>query len=387
VSCGRSDRRESFDELERARRLGPRIADAQPEIEASRELPAELTRALAEQGMFRLLLPRSFGGHELGLPQFIRVVEAIGEADGSTGWCVSQGAVFASLAPILSPETANDIWGEDPGAVVATGVPVGSEAQESDGGHRLTGRWRFASGCRHAGWLAASTGVVAADGKAVAPRTFLLPREQVTIEERWNVRGMRGTGSHDYTLDGLQVPLTRSIEVSETSRFGGASTGIPVQLLFACGFGAVALGLARRAIDAFVDVAQGKTPIFTNTKLLDDELAQTGLGHAEAVFGATRAFLLDAADESDHANATGSAPSLAIRTQLRLAATHAMQCSATVIDEIYSLAGTDAMFQDHPIQRCFQDVHALTQQVQARTAHYRTAGRVLLGLEPRSGFI
>ena len=64
-----------------------------------------------------------------------------------------------------------------------------------------------------------------------------------------------------------------------------------------------------------------------------------------------------------------------------------MQRSADVVDQIYSLAGTDAMFDDHPIQRCFQDIHALTQQVQARTAHYRTAGRVLLGLDPKSGFI
>ena len=377
-------RRGSFEELERARGLAPRIRAAQAEIEARRELPPELARELAEQGMFRLLLPGSFGGCALGLPEFIRVVETIGEADGSTGWCVSQGAVFANVAPILSPETAAEIWGANPDAVVATGVPFGSQAHEVAGGHRLTGRWRFSSGCMHAGWLAAMAPVASASGEPAAPRTFLLLRSQAKIEDGWNVRGMRGTGSHEYTLDGLEVPLARSIRQVEFSRFGDDSTGLSCQLLFACGFGAVGLGLARRAIDSFVEVAQGKTPVFANKKLLEDELVQTSLAQAEAAWGSTRAFLLDVAEDCAHANRTTGPPPLELRARLRLAATHAMRRSADVVDQIYSLAGTDSIFDDHPIQRCFQDVHALTQQVQGRVSHYRSVGRVLLGLAPES---
>ncbi len=381
-------RRGSFEELERARALAPRIRAAQSEIEARRELPPELARQIAKQGMFRLLLSGSLGGCELGLPEFIRVVETIGEADGSTGWCVAQGAVFANVAPALSPGTADEIWGVDPDAVVATGVPVGSEAREVAGGHRLTGRWRFASGCLHAGWLAALAPVAAANGERAAPRTFLLPRSQAKIEEGWNVRGMRGTGSHEYTLDGLEVPLARSIRQADFVGFCGGSTGLSCHLLFACGFGAVGLGLARRAIDSFVEVAQGKIPVFANKKLREDELVQTSLAQAEAAWGSTRAFLLDVAEECSHASrsltrpGSRSPPPLQLRARLRLAATHAMRRSAEVVDQIYALAGTDSIFDDHPIQRCFQDVHALTQQVQGRPAHYRTVGRVLLGLAP-----
>ena len=139
-------RRGSFAELDTARALAPMIRAAQVEIEQRRELPQSLVTALTGQGLFRLLLPASFGGSQLCLPRFICCVEVIAEADGSTGWCVGQGGVFPNLADALPAATADEIWGRDPNAVVATGAPTGTRAQRIDGGYRLSGRWRFASG-------------------------------------------------------------------------------------------------------------------------------------------------------------------------------------------------------------------------------------------------
>ncbi len=153
------------------------------------------------------------------------------------------------------------------------------------------------------------------------------------------------------------------------------------------------LGRAFHRVPGFVTEAytvrcqQGKVPVFSNKKLLEDELVQSSLAQAEAAWGSTRAFLLDVADDCAHANRTHGPPPPELRVRLRLAATHAMRRSAEVVDQIYALAGTDSIFDDHPIQRCFQDVHSLTQQVQGRVAHYRTVGRVLPGLAPDGAWV
>ena len=149
------DHHESFPELDAAKSLVAAIKAAQPAIEAQRELPPSLAASVADAGMFRLLLPRTNGGSQLTLPKFLRCVETIAEADASTGWCVGQGGVFANVADNLPPGTADAIWGDNPNAVVATGTPMGSRAAVCEGGFRLSGRWRFASGCMHASWLAA----------------------------------------------------------------------------------------------------------------------------------------------------------------------------------------------------------------------------------------
>jgi alkylation response protein AidB-like acyl-CoA dehydrogenase len=375
-------RRTPFAELERAQGLAPAIRAAQSEIEEHRELPPTLVAELASQGMFRLLLSQPLGGHGLSLPKFIRVIETIAEADGSTGWCVAQGGVFANVAEKLHPEAAQDIWGANPEAVVATGIPSPARAKAHDNGWTLSGHWRFASGCMHANWLATMAGVEDANGQSMPPRWFLVPRDQVQIGDGWNVRGMRGTGSRSYTIEDTEVPATRSLLMSDFNTYCDGSTGLHCGLLFACGFGAVGIGIARRAIDSFVEVARGKTPVFANKKLLEDELVQTGLAQAEARWGATRAFLLEVAEQCEDAYDASGPPEPELRIRMRLAATHAMRQSAEVVDQIYALAGTDSIFDDHPIQRCFQDIHALTQQIQGRASHYRSVGRVLLGLEP-----
>ena len=195
---------------------------------------------------------------------------------------------------------------------------------------------------------------------------------------------MRGTGSREYTLNDCQVPTTHTISWNEWGEYRGESTGLPTQLLFAAGFGSVGLGIARRAMDSFIDLARGKTPVFANKKLLEDEMVQVGVAQAEAAWRSTRAFLLETAQECAHVHQAGGLPGRDLRTRLRLASTHAMRRSGDVVDQVYAMAGSDSIFDDHPLQRCFQDVHALTQQAQARPAHYRTVGRVLLGLEPGS---
>ncbi len=382
------DRRKSFDALEAAEKLAPVIRAAQEEIEGGSELPASLASKMAADGMFRLLLPKDFGGSEVSLPEFIRVVQIIGASDGSAGWLVSQGSVFGSMADYMDPEAAAEIWGADPNSAVATGAPIQTDATRTDDdGFLVSGHWRFASGCGHVNWMAANCNLTGRDGNAEEGRFFLMPRDEVPITDAWNVRGMKGTGSHDYYLDKHRIPGHRYILRSDWGAAPGRSTGLPTALLFACGFGSVGLGLARRALDSLVELAEGKIPIFKAQKLRDDEQVQSEFAEAEALYQSTRAFLMDMAEDCAWHHEKGDAIPNQLRARLRLAATNAMRQSAEVINHAYSLAGTDAIFDNHPIHRCFQDIHALTQQIQGRKSHYRTVGRVLLGLDADTPFV
>ena len=144
--------------LARAEALIPKIAAAADEIDARRELPAALADAMKDAGLFRLLVPRSVGGEEMEWLDYLDVVRTVAYADGSTGWCLNQGAVFATTCCRAPEALAEEVWG-DPRTVIGNGPPQGGiDLEHVKGGYQLSGRWRFSSGCRHANWIAAVSG-------------------------------------------------------------------------------------------------------------------------------------------------------------------------------------------------------------------------------------
>ncbi|HEV2303500.1 MAG TPA: acyl-CoA dehydrogenase family protein, partial [Stellaceae bacterium] len=150
------------DALAEARALGPAIAAAAETIEASRRIPEPLLSQLHEARLFRMLLPRSCGGDEVAPQTLVLTLEELARHDGSVAWCVSIANSTALIAPYLDPEIARAIFG-DPRSTIAWGPPNGSHAVAVPGGYRVTGRWNFASGCRHARWMGAHGTVVEAD--------------------------------------------------------------------------------------------------------------------------------------------------------------------------------------------------------------------------------
>jgi alkylation response protein AidB-like acyl-CoA dehydrogenase len=372
--------RPNFPELDLARGFADRIRASETSIEQTREIPGDLADDLKQAGLFRLLLPKALGGSELPLPRYLRCIEAIGEADGSVGWCVGQAGVFATCADGLPAALTQTLWGDNPDTVVATGTPFNCQAVEKKGVYYLSGFWRFASGCTHADWLAAQTELVHENGTTEFG-LCIVPKTAVDLGDGWNVAGLRGTGSREYRADGLAVPPGHAIPIDVFRSHCGLATGLPNGLLFASSFGAVGLGIARRAIDTLVDLAQDKVPAFGNRKLMQDDMVHVGLAQAEAGWHSARAFLLEIAEECAWLNENEGRPTGPARTRLRLAATNAMRSSGTVVDKVYELAGSSGIFDDHPIYKCFQDIHAVTQQIQARPAHFRTVGRALVGLD------
>jgi alkylation response protein AidB-like acyl-CoA dehydrogenase len=373
--------------LEAARKLGPLIRAAAPDTEAERELPRPLFEAMADAGLFRLGLPRAIGGAEMELPRYLEVIEEIGKGDASTGWVTNQVAIFATYAARMPHEAARAIWIDTPRSVVANTPVASAEAIVVPGGYRVTGRQGFSTGCRHASWLAAHATVIEGgrprlDEGQPEMRYCFVPRAQAELLDTWHVRGMRGTGTHHFAVHDVFVPEERTVRsVTAPLVETGPLYQIPRTLVFASGDAAVALGTARACLATFIELATTKTPRAMDQLLRDQVMVQNEVGHVEAHLRSGRAFLVETVGDIWHSLTTTGTITLEQRAALRLATTHGIRLAVQAVDMIYNMSGATAAYDTSPIQRHFQDVHVISQHLQARMAHYELVGRHWLGLK------
>ena len=373
--------------LDAAQRLAPMIRSCTDQIEADRELPRPLFEALADAGLFQLALPRTLGGAEIDLPAYVQVLEEIGKADASTGWVVNQCAIFATYAARMPRNIARLIWIDTPYSVVAnTPVPT-ARAVVVPGGYRVTGRQGFSSGCRHAAWLAARAYIFEngqprlKDGQP-EERYLFVPAAETELLDTWHVRGMRGTGTHDFAVSDVFVPAERTVlQAGAPLLDTGPLYQIPRSLLFASGDAAVGLGLARSCLAAFFELAGAKKPRAMQAMLRDQPLVQAAVGHCEAHLRSGRAFLNEVVRDLWTEAISTDTITLDQRAALRLATTHAIHLAVQVVDTVYQAAGVTAIYEGNLMQRHFQDIHVISQHLQGRLSHYELVGKHSLGLK------
>ena len=378
--------------VSRARALAPRIAAAAAQIEAARELPADLVAALHEAGLFRMLLPRSLGGEEVSPALFAQAVEELAKADASTAWCVAQTSVCSTIASALAPDTAREIFAKHPDNLLAWG-PAGPNAKAiaEKNGFRISGAWQYASGSRHAQWLAAHCPVFEPDGTprlnvdgTPAEITAVFPKSTAAITDVWHVIGLKGTGSDSYGVTELFVPAERTI-----SAYGrdfalkherGPLYQFTVFQLFGASFASIALGIARATLDAFVQLAKAKTPTGAKYLLRDNAVIQSQIGVGETQLTSARVFLLHALNEMWDGARQSGAVTLDQRVTLRMASSNATHLAKSVVDGAYHAAGATAIFESNPFERRFRDLHTVSQQVQAHFSMFEAIGQHFLGL-------
>jgi alkylation response protein AidB-like acyl-CoA dehydrogenase len=375
--------------LAAARELAPRIRASADVIEAERELPKDLFEAIADAGLFHLLLPRTLGCPELDLPTYVSVIEELGRADASTAWIVNQCGVFATFASRMPRDVARAVWIDTPRSIVANSPLPTATAVVVPGGFRVTGRQGFSTGCRHAAWLAAHAQVVE-DGQPrrredgeVETRWLFVPAAEAALLDTWQVRGMRGTGTHHFAVNDVFVPAERGVG-SALGTTGLVEKGplyqIPPTLLFGAGDASVALGVARGALEIFSELAGTKSARAQKGVLREQVLVQADVGHAESQLRAGRALLTETVREVWNDVSAEGTITPDQRVALRIAITHPIWLAAQIVDALYHDAGATAIYESHPLQRQFQDIHVITQHLQGRRAHYALIGRQRLGL-------
>ena len=382
--------------IARAETVRPAVEAASNQIEETRRLPPALLDKLHEAGLFRLLLPRSSNGIETDPLTFFHVIETIARADGSTAWCLSQAGGCAMSAAYLDLPVAYAIFGNDPRAVLAWGPGPSAKAIECEGGYRVTGVWSFASGSRHATWLGAHCPIYQADGSprldadGVQPeRTMLVRSSDVEWTDIWNTVGLRGTASDQFALNDFFVRSDHTItrEFEQECRESGPLYRMGAGTCYQVGFAGVACGIARSALDGFVDVARNKVARGSKGLLRDNAVVQSNLAQAEVNLRAARGFVLQSMADIWKDLSAGATITVAQRITVRMAATNAIHKAREAVDFAYNAAGATAIFETHPLERRFRDIHTVTQQLQGQLRHFETVGAFMMGAEADLTFV
>jgi alkylation response protein AidB-like acyl-CoA dehydrogenase len=375
--------------LEYVRILAPLVEAERQALDTKRELSPALHGALVTAGLFRLWLPRQLGGAALDPVAGLRVIAAVAALDGSVGWSVMVPAAYGLLAGRLPARAAARIFGDRRAAVAGNLAPFG-KAEAIEGGYRASGRWPFGSGGRHATWFLARCAVRgrgrARPGPTGRPATRLLfvPADRCRIHDTWHVSGLRGTGSHDYSMKDVRVPAAYSIDL-----LAGRPTrpeplyAFPLIPFVEAAVAAVPIGIARAALDAFTELAKTRRAGRSQRPLRADPTAQRELGRAELHARSAEALLFSAVDDVWRTVKAGRRPTLAQRAQLRVGCVNAGTSAAAAVDVVYRLGGGASIFEGNRIERCFRDVHTAAQHGALAPKTLEAVGRVLLGLDPQ----
>ena len=381
--------------VQRARDLQSLLSDAAPAIEAERELPASVLEALFDAQLFRTTLPRFLGGGEIAPAELALVAEAIAQADASTAWCLGQASGCAMSAAFMDAEYAAHVFSPRD-AVLAWGAGAQGRAVACEGGYRISGRWQFASGSKHATWLGGHCKVVQSNGEPLCNesgqqvlRTALFPRQQAEMADDWHVMGLRGTRSEGYHVEDLFVEqgLTLDRDTPSECRLDAPLFLFTTTSVYAAAFSGVALGIARGALDDLLALARHKTPRGAASSMRDSPVVQSRLAELEAQLGSARAYQQQVLREVWEEASRDHAMNLSQRGRIRLATTYAINEATAVVEQVYRLAGATAIFHSRPFERRFRDAHAVSQQVQARFTNFETVGRMMLGLDVDTMFL
>lgn len=377
----------SHDQIQRARDLAPLIAAEGAEINRRRELTPAVSDALKDGGFFRMLQPSFLGGMELPPVIFCQVTEALASSDASVGWVTCQGNGCSMSASYLDPDVARTMFGPRDG-ILAWGPgwpgPNPVSAHPVDGGYRISGTWRFASGSQNASWLGAHINVTGT-GELL---TFLFPKSSATMEDIWHTVGLRGTASNQYVVENLFVPNAYVMH-RDNPRFrrqDGLLYRFTSGQLYSAGFAGVGLGIARGLIDAFLALPSNKTARGATRPMRENNVVQSQLAQSEARWHSARAFLHNTLETAwahveQHGEMTPNH-----RMTMRLASTWAIQQAREAVNTLYHAAGSVAVFEEGPFERRLRDMHTVAQQAQGRQLHFETVGQIMLGLTPENAF-
>jgi indole-3-acetate monooxygenase len=383
---------ESAELLAAVAALRPTIREHQAEIEQERRIPPRLVERLRAAGLYRMLVPRALGGLQVHPRTYFRAVELAAEGDGSVGWNVANSGVASLAALSLPDEGVRELFDGGPDTIFAgTLVPGGGRGVRVPGGYRVSGRWPFGSGCRESQWMVSNFVVADDDGQASRPaearRAFFRPDACVVVDT-WDVGGLRGTGSHDWTVTDVFVPEHLTVRFdggparNQWQRWPGTLYALSVHAVIGFHHSSVATGIARAGIDELVELAGRKVPRARPGLLRERPHVQESVGRAEALLGAAQAYRARVTDELWDKVEAGGAATLEDVARCRLAATHVADGALQAMDLMYRAGGTTSIQRSHRLARCWRDIHTVGQTATISPEWYALGGQALLGLDP-----
>lgn len=370
-----------------ARGLAPLIREHADEGERERHIPRVVAEAMRDAGLFRMAVPASLGGWEADPLTVLDTVEAVAEADASTGWCLFIGAGGPVTGMFLDDTVAEEIFSDANTILCGSTAPPG-RAVTVDGGYALTGRWTFASGNSHATWVLAFAqafdGETPRTGPSGAPemRVAFLPRDEAQFLDTWDVSGLCATGSSDFVLEDQFVVNERTFAMRPGPRgrhYQGTLYRLPFLTLFAYGIAAVATGTARSAINVCLDLAVNKKPRGSEVPLRDKPLFQYQLAEALTTLESGRSWFRSEVEDCWKMAQRSEEIDIQKRARLGLAATNCVRSAARATELMYTAGGGTSLYTKSPLQRALRDSLAMTQHTAVAPQTIENAGAILTG--------
>jgi alkylation response protein AidB-like acyl-CoA dehydrogenase len=344
-----------------------------------------------------MVLPRSLGGLQVDPLTYLRVAEVLAEGSGSVGWNIANNSIGQLVTLGLPDEGVREIYPPGHATVIAgTAVQGGGQAVPVAGGYRVSGHWTFGSGCHEAAWMLGSFQVLGDDGqprrrpdggslywRGVFPRA-----EAEVVPGSWDVAGLRGTGSFDWTVTEVFLPERRTCPHvgvpldNQWDRWPGLTYALPSVAWVGPHHSSVITGIARAGIDALIALAADKTPRGRTFRLCDNPQVQDAVGRADAILNAGRVYRGAMIAELWNTLAAGREITLEQRARCRLASTYAADCAREAMDLVYRHGGSTSFKCESRLAECWRDLHVVGQTVTVGPEWYPIGGRVYLGMDP-----
>jgi alkylation response protein AidB-like acyl-CoA dehydrogenase len=376
--------------------LQPMLRDYHEEIEREQRLPKAVVEQLHAAGFYRLVIPHALGGLQADPLTFLRVVERLSEGVGSVGWNVANNSIGQLITLGLPDEGVHEIYAHGADTVIAgTAVQGGGQAVPVAGGYRVSGRWQFGSGCQESAWMLGSFQVLdngqprrSPEGAPLYWRGVFSRAQAQVVEGSWDVSGMRGTGSFDWTVKDVFLPERRTMVHAgapldnQWKRWPGITYALPAQAWVGPHHSAVITGIARAGIEALIQLAGGKTPRGRTGLLRDNPQVQDAVGRADAILNAGRVYRNAMIAEIWQTIAAGQETTVEQRARCRLAAVYAADSARQAMDLMYRHGGSTSFQRSSRLAECWRDLHVVGQTVTVAPEWYPIGGRIYLGIDP-----
>ena len=356
----------------------PRAAD----FDRARKLDQDASDAMAEAGFYRLFVPEHLGGLEASPVVSAQIFERLAQGSAACGWVAFIAATSGSTLGSIPEETARAIFSH-PNTMVAGVFAPSGQASVDAGQVTVNGRWQWGSGTQNADWVLGGC-LVDSGGETSSQHMVLMPTSEIQFLDTWHVSGLQGTGSTDYEAVDLNLSDGHIVGYGGHRPPRRPLFQFPQFTLLAIGIGAVALGIARAAIDELVQLAQSKRRINSTATLADRAHSHMEVARAEATLRSARAFYFQSIEAAWSVAQSGDKVSVDQRRDIRLATTHAVEASIKAVDAMYTLGGGSAVYADSPLQRHFRDVHMTSQHIMVAPSTLETVGRLYLGVEAQT---
>ena len=360
-----------------------RDRDLASEFDQLRKLPVDIVEKLRQAGVFRMNMPKSWGGPELSPMDQVEVIETLSWGDASVGWCSFIWTDSGIYSGYLDDDTARKLYPELDMAQSGWVYPGGT-AEEVEGGYELTGHWIFGSGSNHcdrlaAGFLVVKDGVPVIDEETGAPRpkVALARPEQFQILDTWFTMGLKGTGSTDYVTEKLFVPAEHTFTLGGKAKREGAIWARPDHFLRK--MSGVPLGVARDSLDRAIALLADKVDRRSGSAYKDQPIVQQTIAEAEGKLGAARAYVFESLRNQWEKLQAGETPSDRERAAVMISRQQAFQTGRQVCQMMFDLIGGEAIYSRAGFERQLRDMNTGCQHIVAQAKTLQAPGALLLG--------